>query len=117
MLHWKAPWKRERKGLGTFIAKVEMGLERQMDCIGPDPAGGGDQGRGKSVAEQALALEKRSNRSSRERSVFLCPLYQMGNNEQSKQMLDSVNKWIEPLLLIQGAQLAMKMCYMNRIRT
>ena len=59
MLHWKAPWKRERKGLGTFIAKVEMGLERQMDCIGPDPAGGGDQGRGKSVAEQALALEKK----------------------------------------------------------
>lgn len=44
------------------------------------------------------ALEKRSNRSSRERSVFLCPLYQMGNDEQSKQMLDPVNKWIEPLL-------------------
>ena len=63
----------------------------------------------KSVAEQALDLEK--NRSSRERSVFLCPLYQMGNDEQSKQMLDPVNKWIEPLLLIQGV--AMKMCYMN----
>ena len=37
----------------------------------------------------------------------------MGNDEQSKQMLDPGNKWIEPLLLIQGAQLAIKMCYMN----
>ena len=45
------------------------------------------------------------------RKIVLCPLYKMGNDEQSKQMLDPVNKWIEPLLLIQGV--AMKMCYMN----
>lgn len=44
-------------------------------------------------------------------------LEQQNQEEQSEQMLDPVNKWIEPLLLIQGAQLAMKMCYMNRIRT
>jgi len=43
MQHWKAPWKERTKGFFTLIAKVEveMVLERQMDCIGPDPAGGG----------------------------------------------------------------------------
>jgi len=39
----KRPGRRERKAFRTLIAKVdvEMVLERQMDCIGPDPAGGG----------------------------------------------------------------------------